>query len=43
MYFVGVLALAEERVVHGEPRLGEDRVLEVGAVRFKVLLTATRE
>lgn len=43
MHFVGVLAFAEERFVHGEPRLSEDCVLEVGAVRFEVLFAAARE
>lgn len=43
MYFVGVLAFAEECFVHGEPRLGENRVLEVGAIRFEILFAAARE
>lgn len=43
MYFVGVLAFAEECFVHSEPRLGENRVLEVGAIWFEVFFAAARE
>lgn len=41
--FGAVFAFAEERFVHGGARVGQDRVLEVGAVGFEVFFAAAGE